>query len=1094
MIQLHLNVDGEWVELDQLEGVDFTLNKTFENLLNPADYINSYSKTISIPGTPHNNIVFDNIYRLDSSNRNFDATQKTEFYLSYDGQFITSGYMKVNDITRANNVYVYNITLFGRLGETLQTLMDLNFADGSLDDPLSDNLKLDRFLIQSSWENELPRLPLLGARDIDIIGFAPDDHGLNTDFDSKSISDGHKFSTIGSIINSHSGVTVGDAIVGDGFTERQMAQFRSYHQKPYLYINKLWQIFQRASEEKCNYKLELDPEWFSNQNPYYSDLVYTLPDLYKEGVENVEVFDLGDTETLRVFPTNGDPSGINIAAWNVLSFNGQTVFNVSEPKDVELSLDLTQNITACDKTSNLSKIAFSKDNALRSVIRVVDNATNAVLGTWNAYFADDDTNMTIPDSADMVGIVPVTRVRFSAAEGAMGMWSFQMPVKLKFHADSGFRIESATFFMNTHNPYRGRTIVTPWFDFYWSGQTNTSKLLYRNVRYNTSDPTRTGMRISMAKLFPTEVAPFQVLIDYCKMFGLMMKLDDINKTIIITTRHNWFGDGEGINGSNFVDWSDKMDASRGFALKPVSFESKFVDLTYDASSDENAKIYLDKYQIQYGAKRISTDYEFDTKSSQLTSGIKPSIVISRKMATLAFIRSVVTNDDAAANIYAKNHNEVYISNLDSNKSANVWGNFYFRNPNQPIDLALGNDVVSITDDDLYQIHTNTFGYTTDPSVTINMTKIPTLSTISADGQYSIMYDEPREYYSRSVSNPPYTCIYNLLLKEWLDERYYKWNKVLTTYFKLSPSDWNTKFVLVDNVLYMVNKIIDYNPSSSEPTKCELVQVHNQPAYRSGITFDYLVVNPTLILAGAGGDRFSVSVKSNETIDFDVDVDWVDFYEEGDHWTINISPNSALARRVGRISIITDHDHAAINIIQSGNTHFIYVNPNSLLFNYNGGNQTVTVSSSDDIVSTTVNVGWISVTQDTLNRTQWVISAAPNSALASRAGVVTFTSSAGRTASINVSQSGSVIISRDDDPSGGIHIITPKKLTSVGVSTTPVVTDNDAGDMILTYPTLPINTTETKGGGDVEITYNESQAEQYRQLTGDLIILVDGKVI
>jgi hypothetical protein len=51
---------------------------------------------------------------------------------------------------------------------------------------------------------------------------------------------------------------------------------------------------------------------------------------------------------------------------------------------------------------------------------------------------------------------------------------------------------------------------------------------------------------------------------------------------------------------------------------------------------------------------------------------------------------------------------------------------------------------------------------------------------------------------------------------------------------LTPKDWTefkfNKFITIDGVLYMVNKIYDYNIETPEPTKVDLITITDITGY------------------------------------------------------------------------------------------------------------------------------------------------------------------------------------------------------------------------------------------------------------------------
>jgi hypothetical protein len=94
-------------------------------------------------------------------------------------------------------------------------------------------------------------------------------------------------------------------------------------------------------------------------------------------------------------------------------------------------------------------------------------------------------------------------------------------------------------------------------------------------------------------------------------------------------------------------------------------------------------------------------------------------------------------------------------------------------------------------------------------------------------------------------------IYSNFWETYINERYNIQNKKITCYVSLKPSeynqfDWN-KLVLIDNQLCIVNKIYDYDVTSSGSTKVDLITIQNIEGYRTNnYAYDYLLVEPSTI--------------------------------------------------------------------------------------------------------------------------------------------------------------------------------------------------------------------------------------------------------
>ena len=165
MIQLYIN--NQLVDIT--ESVGLFLNKKFEEIENPTLYFADYSKTISLPFTSNNKKIFDNYSRQDSvvTSNTLDPRKKIPFQLLYNSQLVMEGYLKINN---ANTVYTdkkFSCELFSQFGLIMQEIEQLTFNKyetqsygGEKDDkylinnPWSDNLKVDRNLVKESFEQE----------------------------------------------------------------------------------------------------------------------------------------------------------------------------------------------------------------------------------------------------------------------------------------------------------------------------------------------------------------------------------------------------------------------------------------------------------------------------------------------------------------------------------------------------------------------------------------------------------------------------------------------------------------------------------------------------------------------------------------------------------------------------------------------------------------------------------------------------------------------------------------------------------------------------------------------------------------------------
>lgn len=142
MEKISLYIADKKVDLDDNSFILF--NYTMEDLNNPTIVKNSFSKQITLKGTPANNEVFGSLYRTDRktifgdlrSGIYYDPLRKTPFSIyNEQGEIIESGYVKVDSIGIEDGTPRYTITLFGGLGSFFYGLMykadasKMNLAD-----------------------------------------------------------------------------------------------------------------------------------------------------------------------------------------------------------------------------------------------------------------------------------------------------------------------------------------------------------------------------------------------------------------------------------------------------------------------------------------------------------------------------------------------------------------------------------------------------------------------------------------------------------------------------------------------------------------------------------------------------------------------------------------------------------------------------------------------------------------------------------------------------------------------------------------------------------------------------------------------------
>lgn len=325
-VQLYLG--GQSVEFNEPPEILFSYIRT--DYTDPTVLRNSYSKTLTIEGTPNNNQIFNSIYHLDQivDPSTFNPSVRMSFQLFSNGDILEQGYAKLDKINKNEKNITYDITLYGGLGEFLYNLSYDQTAEGSdtsrgggEDRRLSSLVFYDETEPDKEFDFDITKETVAeawdalekgtGATKWQYINFAPAYNGYPKDFDADKVLINTQGSSCPVTYNNNgkTGTTANPEDKGgfpktltDGeqtyrtynnyalgelpkeMTEWEMRDLRSYLQRPVMSMKG----FINAISNPINnggYNVDLDPSFFNEDNPYYAKAWFTLPQLKKDETE-----------------------------------------------------------------------------------------------------------------------------------------------------------------------------------------------------------------------------------------------------------------------------------------------------------------------------------------------------------------------------------------------------------------------------------------------------------------------------------------------------------------------------------------------------------------------------------------------------------------------------------------------------------------------------------------------------------------------------------------------------------------------------------------------------------------------------------------
>ena len=154
-----------------------------------------------------------------------------------------------------------------------------------------------------------------------------------------------------------------------------------------------------------------------------------------------------------------------------------------------------------------------------------------------------------------------------------------------------------------------------WENYYGPLQIRTTNTA--GVRkITTTDLIRSYSQFDYNDLWNNDYNPFDFILNYCRMFRISIRVDDKQKKVIFKPIHKYLDEGD-----NSLDWSDKVDYSKDFVVKPISWENRYIKFNYEENDLKDNKKYLEKYGVNYGELKIQTEYKFNSETTDLFSKV-----------------------------------------------------------------------------------------------------------------------------------------------------------------------------------------------------------------------------------------------------------------------------------------------------------------------------------------------------------------------------------------------------------------------------------------------------------------------------------------
>lgn len=839
-VELQVQIQGVYQVVDIDKNTSFSLNYDASDLQNPTTVQNTYSSAITIPKTKNNNDLFGNIWQINSIIGKFNPTKRANFRLYINFNIFEEGYIKMEEIKE----HEYTIRLFGNLGNFFRTLSDIKLQALAVNANHTVNVKgFQDYLVFNNG----------------IFSYALTYQGQYDKFDNNSTQNDEDIEQ-----STWTGTTQYTNVELDENKRQEKeyaGEYRTYYQKPTLRLRRIIEAIINVATDN-GFTVDLDPEFFSDDNPYYNETWilcnnYTPGDI--PGGYNLNVSTFGDTnasepQTLKIkenqattWTSSGDAP---IPASSFVSPDATTQINtstlLSEPISLKAGDKITVNLklriyaTSYDTSQNYRR----KIQQLNTYLDIIDNNTGNVLNsrsrpTTSGYneivdariFGTNNLDEKRPTNEDGFGykqnfIYDRPLGNGGRTQDGETEWRYSLFYINNSTIDQEvrvvFRVDGYTNWSLTNDISSSRKYGVAF-------EVKSGSIVVQNQVSNPSGG-RTGAYKTFADMIGSEHSCFDFLISYGKIFGLFFKVKRDTGNVWIGLRKNYF------DAENPIDWTYKVDRSRDFIIEPTALKfrrgvfkynalgTKYEELHKNNEAESGSEISI-KNGNDYGSFTVDTNYGFgDTEYNYLEGIIFDNIIIASDYSRYYQGRSP---------ILFKDEKELpHLQNLDESK-VNLSGfGLLFRDNTSPLNIPL-----RISDDTAIMNSYGTICWNNSEDNYIRYKLYPKyVRTIQRDDQiYSLNFGHPGRVYSDSdaLMNAN-SGIYPRFWRAYINDRLDDNSKILTCYVKLTPSDIQydllSKFIYLDNAIWVIEKIIGFNPVSENVTKVELIKVKDPNNY------------------------------------------------------------------------------------------------------------------------------------------------------------------------------------------------------------------------------------------------------------------------
>lgn len=847
-MNIQLFIDGQLCDIGQKDDFarNFKMTKQFSDLENPSKIVTDYSYSISLPGTDTNRSIFGYI-ESGTDPYSFNPNERHPYILNVNGVKFSEGSCQLTEISVQSGQIDFKCSFYSNVHKVVMDLSNKPLKDLSVFDP-SDGYYhyLDREAMMHFWFGD--------HQYADMIRYVPCRAGKYPNFNSSKM-----------LVSS--GGTITGMDLGTDYDEYAMREYRVQYQRPAISVDKIMDGL------KADFNVDIDSS--IEGSPYITQSWLMCPQMSQDD-KSEDCTGTFSTFTVTVGASSSSSSDniTNMSQTSALSSGDQvfTYYTVNpEENCFGCSIECCLQIDCSAKGNpqygigglnyNADTIWYRRYENTRPDVLIQLNASgyniNPEDGAWTTSFGINNVFFTRTDN----NTENWANYRLRYNDIGIDGWTDKtlIPVKFSFYLNSAsasyswrpivtvsdmvHQLAGSPWYHDNINLYDVSTWKVRLFPMESLNPQQLSMLKENGftghtLNYTSKTVGHSPLYVNMDTIFgSTELTCKDFLTDFTKMLGCIW---DFNSEggLTVMSRNKFFENYQ------VKDWTHKLDRSN-ITIKPLAFDKRTYTMSYKSGSsmlEENFKAETGK---EYGMQYIDTGYPFnDDKESLLET---------------KFLNTVQSKGQRKCLYRNSNGNLVYVDQTPYElpmieKKDNG-------SPNEGFRLVFNNGMTVLPKDEhVYISQDSSFMYNEDigdkcwmdtnngmtvPAIMINLVQcgsIPFFSTRNNTASWD--FAKPQISYSdeSDLSYPGTICLYPRFWSNYMNALYNAKVRVMTANFWLDIEDLITfsfkDFVMIDNHLWHVNKLIDFDLSGDHMTKAELIEVLDPQAWINGQNWSF----------------------------------------------------------------------------------------------------------------------------------------------------------------------------------------------------------------------------------------------------------------